>query len=310
MTRGFKMARALLVYLLVWFVAPSAMAQQSDITIGYASASDSGAEAAREACKTAQQEASTLGCTVLSAQGDLAKAISNVENLLAQGVSGIVAEVFEPSAFTEVFKRAKKAGVPVAVWSTNSFKGSTNLDELVLTQIGFDRSEFASQIVNAATSAFQEKKLFCLIPFEGGDKNLTEIVIKKLDEVGFTSSKTCSQSVNNAQDLLDQVSKSLRDENISIMILPYFVVNDEFQQLNQIALAHGRTTTFITGWVDQVEITLWATNVLLRAIPGESVESSYSRPAIIQISTDKYCEGCDCTKDTRCKRECSKCQAK
>ena len=302
-------ARAILVSLILGLTISQTTAQ-TDITIGYVVAYEANLRAANEACDRVNKEISEVSCVFNSSHGDIATQISMIENLVTQGVSGIVLEAVNADALRSTLQNAADAGIRIAVWSDTSVDQIANLSEEVLTVVGLPAQTLASQLADTAAQSIVDGRRFCLISFAGNwDDEISGLVSNQLEEKGFSSSNVCKQSVENRQAFIEQLTLAIGQEDISVVILPFEVVNDEFEELKQIANNSNRSITFISGWADPVEISYVSTIQILKAIKGESVESQVAVPAIIQVSSDGYCSSCDCKKETRCKRECRKCRS-
>jgi Periplasmic binding protein domain len=302
-------ARAFLISLILGLTISRTIAQP-DITIAYVVGYDVYLSAANEACDRVKKEMSDVKCVFNTAHGDIATQISMIENLVTEGVSGIVLQAVDPEALRPTLQKAADAGIRIAVWSDTSIDQLASLSKQVLTVVGVPAQELASQLAATAAQSISNGQRFCLISFAGNwDDEISGLVSNQLEEKGFSTPDVCKQSVENRQAFFDQLSLVLRQEDISVVILPFEVVTDEFNQLKQIANNANRSITFISGWADPAEINYISTIQILKAIRGESVESHFSVPAIIQVSTDGYCSNCECSKETRCKRECSKCRS-
>jgi ribose transport system substrate-binding protein len=96
----------------------------ADCTIGYDQAIGlvGGLAAAEQAAK---QQSEKLGCKFISldAEGNLNKEVTNVNNLLVQGITALITFPLDPRALAPAYAKAQKAGIPIVSIGTPGVAG-------------------------------------------------------------------------------------------------------------------------------------------------------------------------------------------
>ncbi|MFC3341240.1 substrate-binding domain-containing protein [Paenibacillus abyssi] len=100
---------------------PAATADNKDITIGFSQRRVAGSDWYTNLIRGAEEEAEKQGVklVVLDAQGDVAKQVSGVEDLIAQGVNAVIMNPQDPSGVIPATNKLKQNNIPLVVVNSN-----------------------------------------------------------------------------------------------------------------------------------------------------------------------------------------------
>lgn len=274
------------------------------------------AERFRAGCEAVADEMK-IECNVVSLSGDPQEGVARIEDFIARGGSGIVLQIYgggDDLAYVAAIKEAKQAGLPTVVASTSLIEAASPFADVAISIVGVDAQTFVSRIGAMIKEAGANDGAFCLLSFDQAPspvKLAYGALSKKLEEEGAKRSDSCPEALtfqgSFEETLATAVKKLLAEQDVRIVILPFRADSGYIDNLKQIASEASRDTVFISAWASPFELSRTATTTLYSNQQGEKVDATKTIQPTIQISTDAYCDSCDCQKDTECKESCAKC---
>lgn len=270
------------------------------------------ADALQLGCKRAAAEYRNLDCVRVEPAGseEPEKVIADIETLVAAGSDALIISVgFDGAPWLKnVLQHAKSSGVISVVVASGAMNDVEPLKDYVTAIVGV-RAETLIDKLLASAEMTGDNANFCLaiVPWAQNDimPNLGMIQDAMLKK-GFKATKNCpiyyesESNIDAGVFFKDRITLTDTD----IVLLPFY-----YKPIAQPwpSLSGQKNATVLTAWPSTSELAYYATMEALKIIPGETVEKFNEAPSVIQIGTEKFCETCDCQKDSDCKNNCPKC---
>ncbi len=296
---------------------PAVAQDGSEYLVVATSPSDWLVERMRSGCMAADANLNTR--CVIEPSDDINQKIATIESFIAAGGGmGIVLQVSgggNDAAFMPVVKKAAESQVPVVVVSTTVIEAASPFFGVARTIVGVSAESYASGISEATKANLTSADTsFCVLGIAGAPPVLAlanQSVTKAVEELGVKEAGQCPEPVQ-VQGAFDEaissaVNELLKAEDVRFVVLPFLAGPELSGRLKEIAAGSDRETIFISAWASPYTLSYAAAHTLLDLRQGMAVDEQREIAPAIQISTGKYCDACDCEKETECKEACSKC---
>jgi hypothetical protein len=246
----------------------------------------------------------------------VAQRVNQIEDFVAKKGSGLIFQTYGASDYPQyemALQEAQKAGVPTVVVSSSLIEAASAYQRLAVSIVGISSDAFVSKAIQAISGSGANGANFCILAYDSdlpAVSQVKESLVNELTKLGAKPA-ACPSALQFRGSQEETLTSAVRDlltvEDVNIIILPFINISSELGQLRKIALQNTRKTVFLSIWPSPFDSGQVATQILYQVRQGSSVAQKVNIAPFIQISTDQYCDKCDCDKETNCKDACPKC---
>jgi hypothetical protein len=306
-------------YLLIISLHAAVAADQAHIAIIASGSSDWFSSGLSTGCSNAVKPSGGT-CLLVQPQssGDTGSVVNKMQALTAAKKYNAIAIEASTVGFlkeiTPVIMSAQKSGILTVAWTWTTIElGQRALEDAGLnktgfkTMIGVDNKALVDLLANQMAKSKASKGVICWISFYGlgNTEELYKLFGNEVAQKGLKTAHECPLEVLNFDDIVKQVIGVRQKESIDTFVFPFLLQETRLVDLANKTEGHP---IYISAGPDPYDLGYAIGDTIQKSLSAAAIPETIAVSPSIEISAEPYCDQCSCKEDTRCKRECPKCQ--